>query len=550
MISGARPHDAAPRGDSTPGRPARLRSIRSIATALVIGLSASAGGLASSGCRTSSTDIERWSSTLQGPRKLVAVITHGKYPLELRTEAALALVKMKPRSGKRVGIELMLEALRDVPPADRAQIVERMVPVMEAEMKKPAPKAQAGQAVADPSVAFKDGAFALLSHDGGSMVSDEAVRQRLRAALTEWAVSDFAVRMDEPAQMFAMEQVMRHLGAQGVRDLPKLVVPGAVKQDRMVDLVAELGDDETKQRASAALVTVARDVDSAKWIEAKTPEVRDANDRQKIKYTPEQLTAQVATYQDETISRIFASMRRLGGAPVVDYLLEYAGRKWAGTGPEPESMVKRRATALAALDRKIDKTNAKQVAAILAIMGAPETPDLVRDAAVRRVGELPRPLVITALYELFKSPKWKVRWMAAELALSMSDTSHVDEFFQKLAQGDGFSLTEPLRYGQLIGEMKGPGKPFEILEKHMGAGPAIVRMAALAYYFSFGKKADLGKLEPYSGDRTRAPECGKDAADCEWKCSVPAGDKTESKDVKTVGDYVQFCVKPAMEKRP
>ncbi|MCC6217173.1 MAG: hypothetical protein IT376_20105 [Polyangiaceae bacterium] len=549
MISGARPHASGPLGHTSTGRGSPLRRLRSISTALVLGAAVAATGLSTTGCRTSSSDIERWSSTLQGPRKLVEVITHAKYPIDLRAEAALALIRMKPRSGKRVGIELMLEAMKDVPPADRVQLLERMVPILEAEMKKPAPKAQGGQAVADPSVAFKDGAFALLSHDGGALVADEAVRQRLRGALTEWAVTDFAVRMDEPAQMFAMEQVMRALGAQGVRDLPKQVVPGGAKIDRMIDLIAELGDDDTKQRASSALVVVARDVDSPKWIEAKTPEVRDANDRQKIKYTQGQLEMQVATYQDETLAKIFTSMRRLGGAPVVDYLLEYAGRKWAGTGAEPESMVKRRATALAALDRKIDKNNPKQVAALLAIMGAPETPDLVRDAAVRRVGELPRPLVISALFDLFKSPKWKVRWMAAELALSMSDTSHIDEFFQKLGQAEGFSLTEPLRYGQLIGEMKGPGKPLELLEKHMGAGPAVVRMSALAYYFSFGKKADLAKLEPFAGDRTRAPECGKDAADCEWKCSVPVGDKTESKDVKTVGDYVQFCVKPAMEKR-
>src|SRR5689334_16708809 len=57
------------------------------------------------GCRTSTDDIHRWANTVQGPRKLLAVLTHEKYPLELRVDAALALVSMKPRSGRRVGIQ-------------------------------------------------------------------------------------------------------------------------------------------------------------------------------------------------------------------------------------------------------------------------------------------------------------------------------------------------------------------------------------------------------------------------------------------------------------
>src|SRR5262245_20992323 len=50
--------------------------------------------VSAAGCRTSSEDVNRWASTVQGPKKLVAVLTHDKYPMDLRVEAAAALVRM------------------------------------------------------------------------------------------------------------------------------------------------------------------------------------------------------------------------------------------------------------------------------------------------------------------------------------------------------------------------------------------------------------------------------------------------------------------------
>ncbi len=52
--------------------------------------------------------------------------------------------------------------------------------------------------------------------------------------------------------------MLRELKTEGVRGLPDLMLPGAAKLDRMADLTAELGDPETKLRASQRLVDVAR----------------------------------------------------------------------------------------------------------------------------------------------------------------------------------------------------------------------------------------------------------------------------------------------------
>ena len=87
-----------------------------------------------SGCRTSEDDVHRWANTAQGPRKLVAVLTHDKYPIDLRIEAPETLVSMKPRGGRRIGIqgtdeqEGLVDALAQMAPAPRAALIGKLVP--------------------------------------------------------------------------------------------------------------------------------------------------------------------------------------------------------------------------------------------------------------------------------------------------------------------------------------------------------------------------------------------------------------------------------------
>jgi hypothetical protein len=71
------------------------------------------------GCRVSDTDVHRWGSTEHGPDKLVAVLTHDKYEWPLRVEAALELLRMKPRSGRRIGINRSVDALATLTPDER-----------------------------------------------------------------------------------------------------------------------------------------------------------------------------------------------------------------------------------------------------------------------------------------------------------------------------------------------------------------------------------------------------------------------------------------------
>lgn len=503
---------------------------------------------AATACRTDSDNIKAWASKSQGPRKLVAVLTHDKYPMDLRVEAALTLISMKPRGGRRIGIQGtdeqpgLIDALAQMQPAARTSIVGRLVPKLQEEMQKPLPPAQAGQVAIDPTIPYKDAAFALLTHEDGSLLSDEALRKSLKTTLAGWTATNFAERLDDTSQMYGMEQVLRELKADGVRSLPELIAPGAPKIDRISAMISDFGDDATKALASEKLVTIAKEVNSETWIKQKAPGVEAANKASKLNPSPEQFKAQLAKFQEEELLRVFSSMKRVGGKPVVAFLLGFAGDK--------SQDARRRAAALAALQGNLDKNNVAHAQAILAITGASDTPDSVRDVALQRVGELPRHLVIDKLYELFKDPNWKVRWVAAELVLKMSETPQLPDFFAKLGQADNMAITEPLKYGQLLAAMKGSPKPEELVDKYAAGGnPVQVRLTALGYYYNVGTAADLPKISSYTSDRTATPRCKEDAKDCDWKCDVQTAKGSETKEVKTLGEFVEYCVKPAMEKR-
>jgi hypothetical protein len=194
---------------------------------------------------------------------------------------------------------------------------------------------------------------------------------------------------------------------------------------------------------------------------------------------------------------------------------------------------------------------------ILAIAST-DAPDVVLDQAFRRVGELPREAVIEKLYEIWKTDKWKVRRAAAGTILKMSTVKNIDEFMGKLPDGaaaKGFALPEPFAYGAALGDLK-DGKPIDALRKWFSSGSAAARTSALAYYYTFGTAADLPAIQAFEGDKTSAPVCDTDP-DCKWACEVAkegAKDQKdpkerEMKDVKTVGDFVRYCVEPAMRER-
>jgi hypothetical protein len=494
-------------------------------------------------CKVSDSDVKRWAITEHGPDKLVAVLTHDKYDWPLRVEAALELVQMKPRSGRRVGINRLVEALAQLTPDDRKKIIDEMRPTLVAQLKQPPPPAAApGQPPPpDPSYAYKDGTLAMLTYDRAVLVSDEAARKELTDALISWSVHDFDRRIDNSTQMFGMEQMMRAIGAPAVRGLPALITPDSTKYDRIASLVAELGDQQTKEACAAKLVELARYTGSQAWMDKSKPGVEEANKASKINATPDQLQRQLLQYQDESLVKVFAAIKKVGTRAAVDYCLSVASDR--------SQNEKRRQAALAALEGRLDRNNPSDIERVLALASADDTPDSVRDLAFQRIGEMPRDHVVGRLYSLFGSKKWKVRWVAASTVLKMSSTDQLPEFMGKLPTA-GLALSEPLTYGGNIDKMtvRGP-KPRDAVMPFLREGNVAARLTAIGYFYAGGKASDANLLAPFEGDRTLIPRT--DDPEGKWQCDVPKADgkETETKDVKDVGDFVRFCVLPAVKTR-
>jgi hypothetical protein len=493
------------------------------------------------GCRVNEDDIHRWESTAHGPDKLRAVLQHDKYEAGLRVEAALSLIRMKPRAGRRIGIQILVDTLAAIPPETRQIIVSSLVPSIIAELKKPPPVGQAGQpSPPDPSYPYKDAAFAMLTLDRTVIVADEALKQNLKQALIDWAMADFEHRLDNRTQAFGMEQLLRMIGPPAVAGLPKLMTRDAKRLEQMASLVAELADAKTKEAASQALVVIAQYVTSDAWVKTKKPDLEAANKASKLEPTAAQFQAQLAQYQEEELFRVFGSMKKVGGRPSINFLLNFAAAK------EPD---KRRQAALAALEGKLDRKNQDDIKRILQIAGS-DAPDVVLDQAFRRIGEMPRELVVERLYEQFRSDKWKVRRAAAYTVLKMSTVKHVDEFMSKLPEGQltkTWAMPEALSYGSFLGDLK-EGKPLDALKRYFDRGTVAQRTTALSYWYTFGSKKQVRELEAYENDRTRLPNCESDP-ECKWACDVPKeGSKdVETKDIKTVGEFVSLCIVPYMK---
>ncbi len=510
-------------------------------------------GAISAGCRVDENDILRWETTERGPEKLVAVITHDKYEPAIRVEAALALVRMRPRGGRRVGIPLMVNALAQLPKDVRTKIVEGMLPTLVKEIEKPPPVAQSNQPLPpDGSVPFKDAAFALLSYEKSQLVTDESQESALRAALASWVAADFGHRYDNSSQMFGVEQVIKFLGAPVAKLLPPLINNDQSKIPELARLIAANGDQDAKEAASKRVVEVANYTTSQKWIEALKPAVEEANRGVKLKPSKAQFEAQVVALQDEQLKRLFGAMRKLGGRAAVEFCLTYASNK--------ENKTDRRALAIAALEGNFDQRNPQDLKRILDLAAAEETPDKIRDLAFRRVGEMPREKVIGKLYEIFKADRWQSRWVAAQYAIRMSDTSHIPEILNHLPRGrkPNFSMTEALSYGDWMGNpermsVKDGNDARTQLQEFFRSPNSAVRTTALGWFFGHGTKKDLSFLEQFHKDRGSIPRCRDDQTDCEWTCYVQKKggkkDEKEPKEATNIGEFVRYCIVPNIKDR-
>jgi hypothetical protein len=522
-----------------------LAAGRSMLTVASLAAGVFAGGAA--GCAVSETDVHRWETTEGGPEKLYAIVVHDKYSWPLREEAALSLVHMRPRNGKRVGLEYLAigydtsaarvpGALSVLSDDARRKIVNGIAPkLIEAMQQPPPPRAADGAVVqADPSIAYKDAAFAIVSHEP-PLATDEKTKSDLTNALAQWVQTDFEARIDNTAQQFGVEQIMRFIGAPAVKTLPSTITESSTKVDRACSLIADIGDDDTKKRASEALVTLGRKIDSQDWMEKQKALVLEANKNAKINANAKQVSDQLTQYQEQELEKVFSNMKRVGGRPAVDYCLAFARDK-----TKSEKM---RTDALAALENRMDKNAPNDVNAIFDILRDDSNSDKIRGVALARLGELPKDMILPKLYSLFDK-KWQVRLDAERMIVKTITTKELPDFLRRLPATDKtkIALSEPVTLGNVIMLMDPGGgpKPRAVLTQFLEAKELGAKLTAIGSYYG-GKRSDAAGLSSLESDKTPVPKCAPEDQ-CGWSCDV----NKETKAITTVGEFVKWCVEPSL----
>jgi hypothetical protein len=523
------------------GHKASMARVATLVGALAVGGS-------TVGCAVTEGDVTRWETTERGPEKLAAVVGHAKYKPELRVSAAEALIRMKARSGKRIGIDNLMNTLAALSDAERAIVTSGLVPKLVDAMGAERPPRNAdGSWPPDPSVPFKDAAFGLVSHEPPLVGDEEGARQKILAALASWVQTDFENRVDIASQLYGIEQIARFVGPDAVKDLPKLLDDRSTKLDRIATLVADIGSTETKAKASKRLVDLASRVDSNDWFEKTGREdVKKANEKSGYKPNAEVFAKQVEMYRDQELEKLFGAMKKIGGNDAAIFALNFAFEK--------SKPANRRKVALASLEGHASALKGADADKLFDIARSDETPDDVRDLAFARLGELPKKEVEKKLYSLFDNKRWKIRWVSAQVLLRSLDSTQIEEFLARLpgSPAVAFGMGEAFTYGDLIRKIEPKGakadKPMDILKRHLGPGSMGGRLAAIGAFYE-GQAADIPLLKPFEGDTQPVSKC-KDEEECGWVCEVPVpGAKdgaTEAKPVATVGDFVKFCVIPSM----
>jgi hypothetical protein len=444
------------------------------------------------GCKVTGEDIDYWKGTVKGPGKIVAVMLADKYPLELRTQAALALVAMDRNDRDVIGD--LQAALARLGEEGRAELIANMVPGIESQLQIKDPK---GEAYTTRTQArAKDAAFLLVAQ------APTEVKAKLTADVVGWYLEDFNGRA--LAGNYSAEQVVRALGSPGAKVLVKGLRADLPPQAlvKMSQLIAQVADPAARKEAGAALVAIEREMESPaflKKVHAMVTEQSAKSTDQKL--DAKKLSAAAAMNRDIYINDgALPALKWLSEEPAVKTrLLDIASDK----SLRDDAGKVRRARALAALEGRVTSADLSKVLELALDEGNPPE---VRDYAFDRVGDIRSPQALDKLWPLVASSSDdRLRWRAGELVLSIGGVQVLAELMKKLPAGADFETEELEGYAQRIGQFT--PAPSETMRQMLQDPAWFARIVALRYFERKGGAQDVVAVSALTGDA--APTKGK-----------------------------------------
>ena len=469
-----------------------------------------AAGALLAGCKVNSDDVQYWKDTVKGPARLSALIGSDRYSLELRTEAALAIVEMDRNDVDALSLlKKSLDDLRAEDPAASQAIVAGMVPRLQALLASEQSDESNGP---DPvQVRAKDASYMVIPY------APDETREALVTSVLRWYAADFQGR--SLAGDYSAEQVTRALGAQAasqlVDALHEKMAPAAMI--KIAEIIGESGDADAKKRAGDRLVAIEKEMEKPTFVKWLGDEIR-LSLRESGEPADDKRVNALALFNRESYinNGALPAMRHLGDQPVVaTRLLRIADTK---PGPNDakawvERLNARRATALKALDGHVTRTHLNR---LLAIALDPSNPIEVRDYAFDRVGDIHSRAAIPKLWPLVqrvgcsdagctsanKLDK-RLRWRAGELVLSLGGPGIIEQFSQRLPSASGiqYEPEELEGYATRMSQMTPPPTPTVtgLLESQQWWN----RVVALRYLERRGGDSDVPAMKRLMSDEVQ-----------------------------------------------
>jgi hypothetical protein len=449
--------------------------------------------VAAIGCKVGADDVDTWKGTVKGPGKMVAVMMADKYDLDLRGYAALALVDMERHDVD--GVAELLNALQRVDGKTREQLIAKLTPGLVKLMNAPAeaPAAGAAPGAADTQgpparqIRAKDAAFALIPH--AALDS----RKALTEAVMRWYTVDFNGR--NLSGNYSAEQVVRALGSPAASTLVDALHAQLPQQAlvKLAELIGQLGDPATKQRAAQKLVAIEAEMYAAPFVEWLKKQIVDQLGAAATK-DPARVEKAALLNRDKFVDEgAIPAMKHLADQPQI------TARLLAIAGDKNPALVDRRTRALQALEGKVREVHLAQ---LLPLALDPGSPPSVQDYAFDRVADIRSPQAIAPMWPLVQdAAKQRLRWRAGELVLAIGGNNVLGEFFAKLPSGDVEYEPEELEgYALRMGQMT--PLPVAIAAAQISSPDWWDRVIALHFFERKGTQADIPMVNRLIGDST------------------------------------------------
>ena len=447
--------------------------------------------LAGLGCKVTGEDIEYWKGTVKGPGKIVAVMLSDNYPVELRTQAGVALIEMERQDVD--GVAELQHAIQRLPDESRQQIIEGMVPGV-VELMRGGTATTTEDGLPPPTqVRAKDAAYLMITHAQGQ------AREQLVDAVVGWYVTDFNGR--SLAGNYSAEQVVRSLGQRAgsmlVDALNAEMPPAALV--KLAELISQIGDEEAKQRAAERLVEIEQRMESQEYLDWLKGMVREQVQQQNpnAQIDENRVNAIAALNRENFINQgALPAMKHMSGQPVVaQRLLAIA----AAPSGDNEALADRRVRALQALEGGATR---EHLQALLALALDETAPESVRDYAFDRVGDIRSPEAIPPMWSLVQdAEKQRLRWRAGEMVLAIGGPDVVQEFLDKLPTGADVKYEPEELEGYATRMSQMTPAPTDLVRRQLSSPDWWDRVIALRYFERKGTEADIPSMRRLRSDR-------------------------------------------------